>query len=44
LQIRRPDPDVPADLRRALGEAVGATVTFRLDVDDPNGPVRIDEG
>ena len=33
--------DVPQELRAALGEAVGAKVTFRLDVAEPNQPVRI---
>ena len=33
--------DVPSDLRRALGEVVGATITFRLGVGNPNEPVNV---
>jgi hypothetical protein len=35
--------DVPPDLRRALGELVGAKVDFTLGVDDPNHPVTVPE-
>lgn len=33
--------DVPEDLRAALGDAVGATITFELDLDGPNEPVTV---
>jgi hypothetical protein len=33
--------DVPADLQDALGEAVGATITFDLELDDPNTEIEI---
>ena len=33
--------DVPDDLRRALGEAVGGTFTFELELEDPNGQVQV---
>ncbi len=34
-------PDVPEDLRRALGDAGGGTFTFELELEDPNGQVEI---
>jgi hypothetical protein len=33
--------DVPADLRDSLGEAVGATISFDLELDDVNTEVEI---
>ena len=33
--------EVPEELRRALGEVVGATITFRLGVANPNEPVNV---
>ena len=33
--------DVPDDLRRALGDAVGGSFTFELELDDPNGQVEV---
>jgi hypothetical protein len=33
--------DVPEDLRRALGEAVGGTLTFELELEDPNAEVDV---
>lgn len=33
--------DVPEDLRRALGDVVGGTFTFELELEDPNGQVEI---
>jgi hypothetical protein len=33
--------DVPEDLQDALGDAVGAKVTFELELDDPNAEVEI---
>jgi hypothetical protein len=33
--------DVPDDLRRSLGEAVGGTFTFELELDDPNAQVEV---
>jgi hypothetical protein len=33
--------DVPDDLRDALGDLVGARITFELDLDEPNTPVEI---
>jgi hypothetical protein len=33
--------DVPEDLRRALGDAVGGTVTFELELEDPNVPIEV---
>jgi hypothetical protein len=34
--------EVPADLRSALGDLVGAKVRFRLAVDDPNTNIRVE--
>jgi hypothetical protein len=34
--------NVPKDLRKALGDVVGAKITFQLDVDDPNEPVSVE--
>lgn len=34
--------DVPKDLRKALGDVVGAKLTFQLDVDKPNEPVSVE--
>jgi hypothetical protein len=34
--------DVPEDLRKALGDVVGAKITFQLDVDKPNEPVSVE--
>ncbi len=33
--------DVPDDLRRALGDAVGGSVTFELELEDPNAQVEV---
>ena len=33
--------DVPEDLRRTLGDAVGGTFTFELELDDPNAQVEV---
>jgi hypothetical protein len=33
--------DVPDDLRRALGDAVGGTITFELELEDPNAQVEV---
>jgi hypothetical protein len=33
--------DVPQDLRNALGDAVGAKITFELQLDEPNTPIQI---
>jgi hypothetical protein len=33
--------DVPDDLRRALGDAVGGSFTFELEIKDPNGQVEV---
>ncbi len=33
--------DVPRSLRRALGDIVGATVTFEIRIDRPNEPVHV---
>ena len=33
--------DVPADLKDALGDAVGAELTFLLELEDPNTEVEI---
>jgi hypothetical protein len=33
--------DVPEDLRRALGDAVGGTFTFELELEKPNAPVTV---
>jgi hypothetical protein len=33
--------DVPEDLRRALGDAVGGTFTFELELEEPNAPVKV---
>ena len=33
--------DVPDDLRRALGDAVGGNVTFELELEDPNAQVEV---
>ena len=33
--------DVPDDLRRALGDAVGGSVTFELELEGPNGQVEV---
>ena len=33
--------DVPDDLRRALGDAVGGRVTFEFELEDPNGQVEV---
>lgn len=47
--LRRPElevdfgPDVPRELRGALGSLVGAKVLFELGVDDPNGTVTVAE-
>ena len=35
--------DVPRELRRALGDLVGATITFELEVADPNRRVTVEE-
>jgi len=35
--------DVPEDLRRALGDAVGGTFTFELELEDPNGQVEVQQ-
>jgi hypothetical protein len=35
--------EVPRELREALGEVVGAKVEFRLGVDRPNTPVKVDD-
>jgi hypothetical protein len=32
---------VPDDLRRALGDAVGGSFTFELEIKDPNGQVEV---
>jgi hypothetical protein len=34
--------DVPEDLRRSLGDAVGATFTFELELEGPNETVRVE--
>jgi hypothetical protein len=34
--------DVPEDLKKALGDVVGAKITFQLDIDDPNEPVSVE--
>jgi hypothetical protein len=33
--------DVPEDLQDALGDAVGATITFDLELDDPNTEIEV---
>lgn len=33
--------DVPEDLRRALGDAVGGTFTFELELEDPNAQIEV---
>ena len=33
--------DVPDDLKKALGDVVGATFTFELDLEEPNTPVQV---
>jgi hypothetical protein len=35
--------DVPEDLRRALGDAVGGTFTFELELEDPNSQVEVQQ-
>lgn len=35
--------DVPDDLRRALGEAVGGTFTFELELEDPNAQIEVQQ-
>lgn len=34
--------DVPEELRRALGDLVGAKVTFELEISDPNEPIEVE--
>ena len=34
--------DVPDDLKEALGDAVGASITFELELDGPNEPVTVE--
>lgn len=35
--------DVPEDLRRALGDVVGGTFTFELELEDPNSQVEVQQ-
>ena len=35
--------DVPEDLRRALGNAVGGTFTFELELEDPNAEIQVQQ-
>lgn len=35
--------DVPEDLRRALGDVVGATFTFELELEDPNSQIEVQQ-
>jgi hypothetical protein len=34
---------VPEDLRRALGDVVGGTFTFELELEDPNSQIEVQQ-